>query len=181
MASHLGAPRSLVAALLIVIATALAASAIAAEDDAHTKGVFLYNLTKYVSWPADTFKAPESPIVIGVVGDERFANDLQDLIGGHKAQGRDIRIMALPHGGAARGVHLVYFPDRDYGRLKSQSSAFSASTALRVAEHRKFAKVGDIGFVMKSGRIVFYINDRNSRRGGMKVSSKLMRLASGVE
>jgi len=157
----------------------LASSALA--DGEHTKGLFLYNLAKYVTWPADSFSSDTSPIVIGIVGDAEFAASFDALVEGHKAQGRHIRVMELEPGQSAHGVHLVYFPNGELSQLRAQAKHFDDQPAIRVAESKRFARHGDIGFVMRNGRIMFYINGENSHRAGMKVSSKLMRLASGVE
>src|SRR5689334_3654094 len=43
------------------------------------KAAFLFNLTKFVRWPATKFEQPDSPLVIGIRGDEaleRFARVL---------------------------------------------------------------------------------------------------------
>jgi hypothetical protein len=166
---------------LLLSCGVLAAAAPAWADETKVKGLFLYNLAKYVTWPAGAFDSDASPIVIGVVGDTSFVNSMSDLVDGHQVKGRDLKIISVDAGVVTRGVHVIYFPDNDYGRLREQARLFSSSPAIRVAEHKRFAKVGDIGFVMRDERVVFYVNEDNSKREGLRVSSKFMRLASGVE
>ena len=52
---------------------------------------------------------------------------------------------------------------------------------LSVAEYDRFAHVGGmIAFEMHQGKISFEISRSAASRGGLKVSSKLLRLASAV-
>ena len=40
----------------------------AAFDEYHVKAVFLFNFTLFTQWPASAFAAPDTPLVIGVLG-----------------------------------------------------------------------------------------------------------------
>ena len=148
-------------ACLALASIALSAAAAPAwSDETETKGLFLYNLAKYVTWPDDVFASDSSPIVIGVVGDENFVSVMGELVDSYQAQGRDLKVVSVDASKATSGVHLVYFPDRNYGRLREQASLFEGHPAIRVAEHKRFAKFGDVGFVMRDGRVMFYVNGR---------------------
>ena len=66
--------------------------------------------------------------------------------------------------------------------MKSAKKCGRDSPTLRVAESERFATaVGDVGFRLVRGRVSFDINRDNTRRHGLKVSSKLMNLASNVQ
>src|SRR5437899_1015289 len=43
------------------------------------KGLFLYNFGQFVDWPSDAFPSPTSPLMIGVLGQDRFGKSLDDL------------------------------------------------------------------------------------------------------
>ena len=165
------------AVLLGVTATATSAFA----NEAETKGLFLYNLAKYVSWPEGTFAGADDAIVIGVVGDTAFSSGLRALVAGHEAQGRPIEIRDISASEGAAAVHMVYFPAEDMTRLRAQAAPFEKKPVIRVAENKRFAKVGDVGFVLRGGRVQFFVNADNTRRSGLRLGSQIMRLASGVE
>ena len=152
-------------------------------EEAETKGLFIYNLAKYVTWPDGSFAADDSPIVVGVVGDPTFSAGLQDLVDGHRAQGRPLEVkdLASADDAAQAAVHIVYFPEEDMTRLRAQAAPLADKPVIRVAEHKRFARVGDVGFVLRGGRVQFFVNKDNTRRSGMKLGSQIMRLASGVE
>jgi hypothetical protein len=49
------------------------------------KAAFLFNFTKFVEWPDGSFDAPQAPIVVGIIGDDPFGNDLERMIAGQNA------------------------------------------------------------------------------------------------
>src|SRR5437868_3986175 len=44
------------------------------------KALFLFNFAKYVDWPANTFAAANTPIVIGVLGENKIENSLKESV-----------------------------------------------------------------------------------------------------
>jgi hypothetical protein len=168
------------AALALVLGTA---SVRAAEDSPEwVKASFLYHLTRYTSWPDTAFASKTAPIVIAVVGDPGVAEEVRKLTAGQQVEGRSIEVQKLAAGEPLPRAHLVLLPANDFEALKTQASSLRDSPTLRVAESERFATaVGDVGFKLVRGRVSFDINRDNSRRHGLKVSSKLMNLASNVQ
>src|ERR1700683_5518224 len=41
------------------------------------KLAFLYNFTKFVEWPAQSYRGPGAPLVICIVGDDPFGPDIE--------------------------------------------------------------------------------------------------------
>ena len=56
------------------------------------KAAFLFNFTKFVEWPESSFEDPQAPIVLGIIGDDPFGDDLERIIAGQKVQGRSLVI-----------------------------------------------------------------------------------------
>ena len=56
------------------------------------KAAFLFNFTKFVEWPEGSFEDPHAPIVLGIIGDDPFGDDLESIIAGQKVQGRSLVI-----------------------------------------------------------------------------------------
>jgi AraC-like DNA-binding protein len=63
------------------------------EDAA--KAICIYNFAVFVDWPATTFVNADYPFVIGVLGDDTFAGDLDKAINDKKAQGRKLVVRKL--------------------------------------------------------------------------------------
>src|ERR1051325_6362323 len=49
-------------------------------DEYPVKAAFLFNFAKFVEWPAVTFKNPEDPITICVLGQNPFGTALEDVV-----------------------------------------------------------------------------------------------------
>lgn len=169
-----------------VIALALVLGSVSAPAGEETpewvKASFLYHLTRYTTWPDTAFASKTAPIVIAVVGDSALADQVKSVTNGQQVEGRAIEVRKVAVGEALPRAHLVLLPAEDFDALKSHAQALRDTPTLRVAESERFATtVGDVGFKLVRGRVSFDINRDNTRRHGLKVSSKLMNLASNVQ
>src|SRR5580704_1928277 len=54
------------------------------------KALFLLNFTKYVDWPAGAFAKADSPITIGVLGENSLGDDLKKIVEGKIVSDRKI-------------------------------------------------------------------------------------------
>src|SRR3981189_3174788 len=90
--------------LLIVITCLLSAMALGRHAEALgtsdsseylIKAGFIYNFAKLVEWPATAFAQPDSPIVIGILGDDPFGTTLDRIVADKKINGRSIAIKRL--------------------------------------------------------------------------------------
>jgi hypothetical protein len=172
------------AAAAVALALVLGSAGTRAAEDspAWVKASFLYHLTRYTTWPDTAFSSKTAPIVIAVVGDSAVADEVRKLTAGQQVEGRGIEVRKLAVGEPLPRAHLVLLPANDFEALKSQATSLRDTPTLRVAESERFATaVGDVGFRLVRGRVSFDINRDNTRRHGLKVSSKLMNLASNVQ
>ncbi len=162
----------------LVVAASGSLPAGAADDQADLKARFFYRLASYVTWPEASFSSPSAPIVLAVVGDSGFASRLRDVSAGQQTGGRSFEVQAVETGAPLPAAHMVYIAGTDAEALSEGARAFDAQPALRVAEGERFTRVGDIGIELVKGRVMFFANQRSLRREGLKVSSKLLNLAS---
>ncbi len=51
-----------------------------AATEQQLKAVFVFNFSHFVAWPADSFASPTEPFVIGVLGGEAFAAQLEEAV-----------------------------------------------------------------------------------------------------
>src|SRR6266849_10598591 len=59
------------------------------------KAGFIYNFAKLVEWPATAFSQPDSPIVIGILGDDPFGATLDRIVADKKINGRGFAVKRL--------------------------------------------------------------------------------------
>jgi hypothetical protein len=166
---------------ILAVAASMGQSARAGDSPEDVQAKFVYRLASYVTWPAEAFASPSAPVVIAVVDDPALAARIREHSSGQALEGRAFEVRAVSGSEPIPPAHIVYFGASDYEVLKQGALALSSRPVLRVAATPRFARVGDIGYEMLDGRVSFSINEKATNRGGLRVSSKLMRLASSIE
>jgi hypothetical protein len=174
--------RSLAAIALAAASLLLAGTpaSLAADDAslARVKAKFLFQLLKYVKWPAPE-EASEA-VVIGVVGDATFAAVVTEVVAGRTARGHTVEVVNL-EGPDDAAVHVLFLPTLGRSETRRVARDYQTSAVLTVADRFDFPELGgDVGIEMVGGRVSFSINRRKAERGDFKISSKLLRLASEV-
>src|SRR6202163_640117 len=59
------------------------------------KACFIYNFANLVQWPSNAFAQPDSPIVIGILGEDPFGAVLDRVLAGKKVNGRIFLVKRL--------------------------------------------------------------------------------------
>jgi hypothetical protein len=147
-------------------------------SELEVKAAMLYNFIKFVEWPQQT----GSPLVIGVGGSSSFAGVLANTVSDRTVQGRPIVVRQTAGAAEMRSCHVVFIAGHDPARGMAAIEALRKNPILTVGETPEFARRGGmIGFVIVDNRTNFEINLEAALRGGLKVSSKLLRLATVVK
>src|SRR5436305_13849150 len=71
------------------------------------KAAFIFNFARFIEWPAKSFSSPTSPLVIGVLGQNPFHNDLQKTIGAKTVDDHRLVILELNSPSSATNCHIV--------------------------------------------------------------------------
>ena len=145
------------------------------------KAAYLYNFAKFVEWPADSFTNSQSPLVIGVLGQNPFGDELQAIAKDHKINGRDIVIQQVGTVAEARGVHLMFIGATEDDQVSAILVALRNSSVLTVGESEKFTAAGGIiHFVREADKVRFEINTSAADQHGLKISAQLLKLARAI-
>lgn len=170
------------AALLVLSASALLPSgALDAQQalEVDVKAAFLYNFTKFVAWP--TPQAPSEPFRLCVVNDDALRRSLERTIQGESVDGRPLesRVPRTPE--EARACQLLFVGEPENDREASLLAAVRDAPVLTVSDSTDFARRGGgIEFVRENNRLRFDVNVPGAERAGIKVSSRLLRVARRV-
>jgi hypothetical protein len=145
------------------------------------KAAYLYNFAKFVEWPAQSFTNSESPLVIGVFGQNPFGDELTAIAKDHKINGRNIVVRRVATVREAGGVHLMFIGAAEAGRLAETLAALKANRVLTVGESEKFIAAGGmINFMLEENRVRFEINAAAAEQQGLEISAQLLKLAKSV-
>jgi hypothetical protein len=166
--------RSIACVLLLVVSAASAPPAHAQGGD-QTRAQFVLLLGKYVNWPETAFASPQAPIVIAVIANPLLTAELRRLAVGQLVNGRPVEVRECADAGGAAQAHIAFVSDG------VQSSALADARPLRVIEGGDELRRADIAIELQGGRVAFSVNRRQTAQRGLKLSSKLLRLASSFE
>src|ERR1700722_1575980 len=74
------------------------------------KLAFLFNFTKFVEWPADSYRDPGAPLAMCIAGNDPFNSDLEGELRTRKVDGHPVEIRRLRPNDSLRVCHVVFVP-----------------------------------------------------------------------
>jgi hypothetical protein len=142
------------------------------------KAAFLFNFVKFVEWPPAAFSGGASPIVIGILGQNPFHDDLSQMVRSKTVDGRPLEVRQLHSLADAANCHMLFISASERSRLPEIINSLKGTTVLTVGDTDHFTENGGmINLVLKSDKVRFEINKNAATSAGLKISSKLMSLA----
>jgi len=152
-----------------------------ALSEAQVKAAFVYNFAKFVEWP-DQAHTQAEPIVVGVAGDPQLAAVVEETLRGKNVQGRRFEVRDFPSPESLSLCHILFVASHDKLNVQRTLHVTRNSPTLTIGEIRGFSDWGGIiELVLEENKFRFEINAGAARRGGLKVSSRLLRLARSVK
>ena len=146
------------------------------------KLAFLYNFTKFVEWPAESYSDPGAPLAICVVGDDPFSPYLEEELRTRKVESHPVQVKALKVNDTLGACHIVFVPVTEESQAARIVSGLKGSSALTVGESEGFAVLGGIiNLTVEENRLHFEVNPVAAERAGLKISSKLLSMAKIVK
>lgn len=172
-------PRAWHIAILAALALlARPASATEASKEYALKAAFLYNFTKFVTWPESCFADGDRPLLIGVVGRNPFGRDLVNAVRSRLVDGRALAVAEVRSLDEAKRVHVLFFPATEDAAVRVLIAALRDKPVLTVGETKAFREAGGmIAFVVERDKLRFAIDSRSAEEAGLRISSQLLKLA----
>ncbi|HWA36752.1 MAG TPA: YfiR family protein [Burkholderiales bacterium] len=163
--------RRLLSALAMLACVAGARAQTAPE--AELKAALVFNFALFTQWPASAFSAPGQPFVL-CYADERMAGAFTSLAS-KTLHGRPVAVRRILPGASTAGCHVGYWHE------EPRLPAGAPGATLLVADAEGFARRGGVIEIgVEDARMRFDVNVDNARASGLRVSSKLLRLARKV-
>lgn len=142
------------------------------------KAAFVFNLARFVEWPAQKFSTPDEPFVIGIVGDDPFEGALDGIVQGKTVNHHPIEIRRLTLGAEFKQCHILFISRS----LKKSFNLILAETradhVLTVSEIDRFAERGGaVGLLLEDENVKLEISRHTAEAAGLKMNSQLLRVA----
>jgi hypothetical protein len=148
-------------------------------EEYQIKAAAIFDFTKFVEWPAAALPKASSPIVVGVLGENPFHDALEKTIKNKKVDEHPVIIMQFRTATDANNCHILFISRSEKARLPQILKQLHGRNVLTVGEMPGFTEAGGmINFVLKGTTLRFEINNDAANRVGLKISSKLLRMAS---
>ncbi|MGV3774651.1 MAG: YfiR family protein [Verrucomicrobiales bacterium] len=145
------------------------------------KAAFILNFAKFTEWPSNKFESTNAPIIIGILGEDPFDGSLERVLKGKTISGRAIHLERYRTPAEARKAHVLFMGDTDRKRVGQQLTGLTGANVLTVSEMDGFAETGGmIGFTEIADRVRFEINPKAADKEQVKISSKLLSLATKI-
>jgi hypothetical protein len=150
----------------------------AASREYQIKAACLLNFAQFVEWPAAAFAKPDSPIIIGVLGDDPFGDALESTFHDESIHGRPLVVRRSRELDDLKSCHLLFISKSEKSRLSEILSGSIDTAAVTVGEIDEFAQRGGIiNFYIDNAKIRFEVNPDAAQRKGLKIGSQLLKRA----
>ena len=167
-------------ALLIMLGLPCPGQAAKISSMPQLKSAYLYNFAKFIHWPKDAFADAQSPLIIGILGQNPFSTELTPLTA-RKIRNRPIKIFQFNNVEETVDCHLLYISPSLSDSLQQILATLHSTSTITIGDDKNFANLGGaIQFVTRRERLRFIINLKATKAKNIKIDSQLLSLAVEV-
>ena len=146
------------------------------------KALFLFNFAKYAYWPAEAFPQAETPITIGVLGENHFGDDLAKVVEGKLVSGRKIVVLPVDNESDWGKCQILFISGSEKKRMTDILAKVKGQAVLTVGETEQFNEQGGmIQFTKREGKVRLEVNLDAAREARVQISAKLLSVADRVK
>lgn len=157
----------------------LAGSAAAAEParlESQVKAAYLIKFAGFADWPPSAFARADSPLVIGVAGNDELASQLERMAAGRNIGGHALVIRRLRRGDSPLGLHMLYVGGAERALAGDLFAAVRGLPLLTVSDAVDMPS-GMIRFLVVDERLRFEVALREVASAGLKISARMLAAA----
>lgn len=145
------------------------------------KGAFLTKFAMFVEWPGKPSPRDQTPILIGILGDDPFGPQFEMALKKENVNGHPLALKRCKDPQDAGGCQILFISASEGPRLPEILAATRKQPILTVGDQERFAhRGGMINFIKQEGKVRFEVNTAAVAAGGLKVSAKLLQVAIPV-
>jgi hypothetical protein len=152
-----------------------------AADEYQIKAAFLFHFAQLVEWPAGALNAGDHSINLCIFEDEPRRHELQSTIEGKPIGSRVFHVRQLSPAQEIQGCHILFLSRDEARRQSAMLKSLRGLPVLTVGETANFLTDGGmIRFHLEDNKIRFDINLGAADLSRLKISSRLLLLATSV-
>jgi hypothetical protein len=144
------------------------------------KAAFLYNFAKFTEWPETAFKENNSPLILGVLGEDPFGEAIEP-IKGKIVKSRKLEVKRFKSLMDLQPCHILFISASEKERLAEILTKIEGSAVLTVGDLDQFIDAGGvIRFTILEEKVGFEINAEAIKTAEFKLSSQLLKFSKLV-
>jgi hypothetical protein len=145
------------------------------------KARFIYNFARFVEWPTSAFPSPNSPFVIGILGEDPFGKLLDQTVQDKSISGHNIEVRRFSHIEDIQRCQILFIGGSETGQLATILGRLKGKSILTVGESPAFLDEGGvINLSVEQMSVRFQIDTDAAKSAQLSISSKLLGVASSV-
>lgn len=165
------------ACIFLVCCSAIPMSnALEPNNESTIKALFIYNFTKQIEWPEESFS--KSQFTICVLDDREIADRLIEIVKGRKYFEKSFEVKNIKNINESIGSQLLFIPDSKGKKIEKELSDLPKNGLLIITEEKAMSShYSSINLVEKNSQVRFEINHPLTKKQNLKVSNNLLKLA----
>ncbi len=148
---------------------------------AQIKADVVLNLPRYVEWPEGAFLLTNSPVLLGVYGNSPLLSELKKQAKIKRVNGREVIVRQF-FWPLEPNCHVLLISNTEKTRVGNILRKVQHATVLTVSDTENFvARGGMIQFGLRDQKAQFAVNLAAATNAQLKVSARLLNVASNVQ
>ncbi|MBW8899317.1 MAG: YfiR family protein [Massilia sp.] len=146
------------------------------------KAAYLYKFAGFVEWPDGAFARPDSPLLIGIAGNDALAEQAEQIIAGRSINGHPLAVRRVRRGDALEGVHILFVGAMDRPGMGELLATARAQSVLTVSDVDEATELGCmVHFVVADDRLRFEVALKNVTPTRLRISARMLAAAYRVQ
>lgn len=153
----------------------------AALNEYEIKAAAFYNIIAFTNWPSSAFASPDSPLVVGIVGDGPIASLIERVLRNETWRGRKIVLRQNADGRTVPICHVLFIARSQRANWAAIRAECHNHPILAVSDGDNFAaEGGNVQLAIEQRKLRILVNLAATRANGLQLSSNLLHLSTIV-
>jgi len=148
-------------------------------DEHEIRAAMIFNIAKFVEWPASKADGSGGAFVLCELGTDAVTSSLEKLLRGQSIAGKPIALLRLNKNSAVGSCHLLHIAHYDRKGFENIAPELVKQSVLSIGSQDWLTSAGGVvSLPMVDDNVRIQVNLGVAQRSGLKVSSKLLKIAT---
>ncbi len=149
-------------------------------EEYEVKAAFIYNFAKFIEWPEHAISSENDSLKLCIIGDNPFGTVFKK-IEGKQVKNKKFIIEHIKSVSSIKECNMLYISKSEGKNLASIINFANNYNVLTISDEAGFEEKGVIiNMFISEEMIRFNVNIDAAQKAGLKISAKLLKLASDV-